>query len=118
MSRQPINVYPARTVLARTRGLLFMTPLPPSTAMHIKPCWCVHTGLLRSPIDIVFLDAENKVLTIAESVPPWRVAAKGSERGRSPRCRQAPRSRRKVNVPALLHEHEAGQFRRNPGPCS
>ena len=62
MSRQPINVYPARTVLARTRGLIFMTPLPPSSAMHIKPCWCVHTGLLRSPIDIVFLDANNKVI--------------------------------------------------------
>jgi uncharacterized membrane protein (UPF0127 family) len=76
MSRQPINVYPARTVMARTRGLIFMTPLPPSSAMHIKPCWCVHTGLLRSPIDIVFLDVDNKVLKIAESVPPWRIAAK------------------------------------------
>lgn len=76
MSRQPINVYPARTVLARTRGLMFMTPLPPSSAMHIKPCWCVHTGLLRAPIDIVFLDADNKVIKIAESVPPWRVAGK------------------------------------------
>ena len=76
MSRQPISVYPARTVLARTRGLIFMSPLPPSSAMHIKPCWCVHTGLLRSPIDIVFLDDENKVLKIAESVAPWRVAAR------------------------------------------
>lgn len=76
MSRQPINVHPARTVLARTRGLILMTPLPPATAMHIKPCWCVHTGLLRSPIDIVFLDADNNVLKITESVPPWWVAAK------------------------------------------
>ncbi len=75
MSRHPIEVFPARTVLARGRGLIFMAPLPPSSAMHIKPCWCVHTGLMRMPIDIVFLDSRNKVLKIAESVPPWRIAA-------------------------------------------
>ena len=76
MSRQPIDVFPARTVLARTRGLIFMPALPPCSAMHIKPCWCVHTGLLWSPIDIVFLDIENRILKITESVPPWRIAGR------------------------------------------
>ena len=32
----------------------------------------IHTMFMRFPIDIVFLDAELRVLAVRESVPAWR----------------------------------------------
>jgi uncharacterized membrane protein (UPF0127 family) len=40
----------------------------------IAPCSAVHTFFMKFPIDVVFVDRDGRILRIATSVPPWRVA--------------------------------------------
>ena len=41
----------------------------------------VHTHFMRFPVDVVFLDAENRIVSIARELRPWRAAS--SRRARS-----------------------------------
>ena len=43
--------------------------------LHIVPCNSIHTFFMRIPIDVLFLDAENKVVRREEAMPPWRMTA-------------------------------------------
>ena len=42
--------------------------------MLIRPTWSVHTGFMRFPIDVVFLDEDLTILKIAQRLQPWRAA--------------------------------------------
>lgn len=64
--------------LARMRGLLGRKALPRGEAILLRPAGSIHTFFMKFPIDVVFLDAENRVLRIAHRVAPWRTAAKRS----------------------------------------
>ena len=55
------------------RGLLGRKELPRGDGMLLRPAASVHTAFMRFPIDVVFLDAELRVVHVAHSVPPWRV---------------------------------------------
>ena len=59
----------------RARGLLGRDGLEAGEGMLIDPAGSVHMFFMRFPIDVVFLDRDNRVVRIAESVPPWRTAA-------------------------------------------
>ncbi len=63
----------ADTVLARMRGLLGKDSMEPDTGLLIKPCKGVHTFRMKFPIDVIFLDKENVVLSIAKRLPPNRL---------------------------------------------
>lgn len=63
----------ARTPWARTRGLIGRPPLTAGHGMLIEPCQGVHTFFMRHPIDVVFLDAEDRVVALRESLRPWRL---------------------------------------------
>jgi uncharacterized membrane protein (UPF0127 family) len=39
----------------------------------IPRCRAVHTWFMRAPIDLVFLDEHNAVLSVIASARPWRV---------------------------------------------
>ncbi|HZC28919.1 MAG TPA: DUF192 domain-containing protein [Gaiellaceae bacterium] len=65
----------ADTALARMRGLLGRKMLPPGEGILLRPASSVHTAFMRFPIDVVFLDRENRIVRIAENVRPWRTAA-------------------------------------------
>jgi uncharacterized membrane protein (UPF0127 family) len=65
----------AHTAPARMRGLLGRSSLRPGEGMLIRPAPSVHTFFMRFPIDVVFLDREARVLKIAASLRPWRVAS-------------------------------------------
>jgi uncharacterized protein len=43
--------------------------------LWIVPCRGVHTLAMRYPIDVVYLDREQKVVYAAENVQPWRFTA-------------------------------------------
>jgi hypothetical protein len=63
----------ADTILSRMKGLLFRKSLAKSHALIIKPTSSIHTFFMRFPIDIVFLDKQNKILKLKVNVPPFRI---------------------------------------------
>ena len=59
---------------ARAKGLLGKVALQEGEGLIISPCSAVHTFFMRYPIDILFLDAQNRVLK-AQTLAPWRISA-------------------------------------------
>jgi uncharacterized protein len=80
-ARRPIQTMPLRlatTLRARARGLLGRAAPEP---LLIAPARSVHTCGMRFPIDVVFLDAELRVVRVVRGLRPWRVA--GARRARA-----------------------------------
>lgn len=67
------HVQVARSLWARTRGLMLRPPLPPGTGLLIDPCSSIHSMWMRFPIDVLYLDRDDVVVRIAEAMPPWRI---------------------------------------------
>ncbi len=67
------RVLQARTFFARLRGLLGRSALPAGEALLLDPCRAVHTAGMRFPIDLLFLDRADRVVRVAEKVPPHRL---------------------------------------------
>jgi len=65
----------AETFAARLRGLLGRRSLPAREGMLIRRESSVHTFFMRFAIDVVFLDADERVLRIDANVGPWRLKA-------------------------------------------
>ena len=65
--------------LARMKGLLGRRALPRGEGILLRPAGSVHTAFMRFAIDVVFLDAELKVVKVA-ALPPWKAAgARGAK---------------------------------------
>lgn len=62
----------ARSFLARGRGLMGRTALPDQYALIIYPEWSIHTFFMRVPIDVLFVDREDRVVGLREAMPPSR----------------------------------------------
>ena len=61
----------ADSFLTRLAGMLFSAPSGKGTqGLWLSPCNAVHTLGMRFPLDILFLDAQGKVLKIALKVRP------------------------------------------------
>jgi hypothetical protein len=66
----------ARTtnVFDRIRGLL-LRPAPVAGAgLLIDPCASIHTFGMSYPIDVVYLDAQYRVLRTIDAIDPWRLS--------------------------------------------
>ena len=83
--------------LTRLRGLLGRQGLGAGEGLLLRPAPSIHTWFMRFAIDVVFLDAELRVLRVAQAVKPWRFAGcrgaravleLASGRGLSPRRRR------------------------------
>ena len=59
-----LRVATARSQWERGRGLMRMDELTPGRALRIPRCSSVHTFWMRFPIDLVWLDADGKVLRV------------------------------------------------------
>jgi hypothetical protein len=59
---------------SRLAGLQFRRELPPNSALLLAPCSSVHTGFVRFPLDVAFLDREGVVLAVRRNLRPWRLA--------------------------------------------
>jgi uncharacterized membrane protein (UPF0127 family) len=64
----------ADTISRRLRGLIGRRELAPGEGMVLRPSWSVHTFFIRSPIDVVFVDADQVVTSVVEELPRWRWA--------------------------------------------
>lgn len=62
----------------RLRGLLGRSGLEAGEGMLFPRTGSIHTMFMRFPIDVVFLDAELRVLSVRQAVPAWRAV---KERG-------------------------------------
>lgn len=56
----------------RALGLMGTTEVPGGDALLIKT-QSIHTFFMRYPLDIVFLDAHNKVIKVIPHLKPWRL---------------------------------------------
>jgi uncharacterized membrane protein (UPF0127 family) len=65
----------ARSPLTRMRGLLGRRGLAQGEGLLLQPAGSVHTLFMRFPIDVVFLDADSRVMRVAPGTKPWRTAA-------------------------------------------
>ncbi len=62
----------ARSFWARGRGLMGRTSLPDGYALIILPESSIHTFFMRVPIDVLFVDRNDKVVGLREAMPPSR----------------------------------------------
>ena len=65
--------------LRRLTGLIGRRGLPEGVALEMPRCRSVHTFGMRFALDLVWLDAERRVVRVDRGVAPWRVRS----------CRQA-----------------------------
>ena len=64
----------ANTFWGRLKGLMFRKALPAQTALLLDPCPQIHTCFMRFSIDVIFLDENNKVVGVIETMKPWRMS--------------------------------------------
>lgn len=70
-----LRLLAAFDVLRRARGLLGRPQPLPEQGIWLKPCNAVHCWFMGYAIDVLFLDAQGRVLRIAHGLQPWRMAA-------------------------------------------
>jgi uncharacterized membrane protein (UPF0127 family) len=63
----------ADSFFSRLRGLLGAGSLPHGEGLWIVPCKGVHTFGMRFPIDVIFLDSEQRVVAAVSGLLPNRV---------------------------------------------
>ncbi len=68
------SVARATNAWSRGVGLLGHKSVAPTEGLWIDGCSAVHTIFMRATIDIFFLDKDQRVLKIASSVAPYRLA--------------------------------------------
>ncbi|MFC2036599.1 DUF192 domain-containing protein [Chloroflexota bacterium] len=56
----------------RMRGLIGHQPLAEGEGLLIVPCSSVHSHFMRFPIDVLFVDKDQKIVGIDEDLRPWR----------------------------------------------
>lgn len=64
----------AENPLLRLRGLLGRRSLTAGEGLLLRPSPSIHTCFMRFAIDVVFLDADLRVLRVVHAVKPWRFA--------------------------------------------
>ena len=64
----------AATFRTRLVGLLGRASLAPGTALVLRPSGLIHTAFMRFPIDVIFLDGQQRVVATAAHLQPFRVA--------------------------------------------
>ncbi|WP_457577939.1 DUF192 domain-containing protein [Desulfomarina sp.] len=75
-SRIPLFSHINRTesCFERIRGLLGTASLEEGHGLLIKPCNSIHTFFMKIPIDVLFLDREDKVIRIKSHMKPGRLS--------------------------------------------
>lgn len=64
----------ADTFFSRMKGLLGKKSLSSGEGLLIRPCKGVHTFGMKFPIDVIFLDRNNRVVATMRELPPNRVS--------------------------------------------
>ncbi len=67
---------------SRFKGLIGRKTLAEGYGLLIDPCNSIHCFFMSMPIDVLYLDAQNKVVGIDVNLRPWRIGGfyKGAKR--------------------------------------
>lgn len=60
----------ARSVADRARGLIGRSG---RLMIFIPQCASIHTAFVKASIDVIFVDRDNRILSIDPGVRPWRI---------------------------------------------
>lgn len=63
----------ADTFWKRGIGLMGRPGLESGKGLFLRPCGSIHTCFMRFPIDVIFLDVQNRVVRTKQNVKPWRM---------------------------------------------
>ncbi|WP_280770409.1 DUF192 domain-containing protein [Salipaludibacillus daqingensis] len=66
------TVKKADTFATRLKGLMFRRKPIENEALWIKPCNSIHTCFMNFPIDVLFLDKNERIVHMIENLKPWR----------------------------------------------
>jgi uncharacterized protein len=69
-----LRVAPADTLLLRLEGLLGRIRLKPDDGIWLIPSRGIHTFGMLFAIDLIYLDAENRVIHLIEHLGPFRIS--------------------------------------------
>jgi hypothetical protein len=76
MNGQPVcRCRVATSFAARFLGLMGVARLPSGSGLLLPRTSSVHTHFMRFPIDVVFLDADLRIVSLVQQLRPWRFAA-------------------------------------------
>lgn len=67
------NLIRADNYYKRLKGLMFTDYLPENSAMHIIPCNEIHTFFMKYSIDVLYLDKNNKIISMDEELIPGKI---------------------------------------------
>lgn len=67
------NLLAAETALSRLKGLIGREHLTKGEGLLLRPCKGVHTFLMNFPIDVVFLDRQNRIIETVQDLKPRRI---------------------------------------------
>jgi uncharacterized protein len=70
------DVFIAKTIFTRIKGLLGRKVFLPNQAVILDPCDSVHTFFMHFPIDIIFIDKDYKVIKTLPNFKPNRITRK------------------------------------------
>jgi uncharacterized protein len=63
----------ANNFWTRLRGLIGVRDLPAGDGMLITPCTSVHCMFMSIPIDVVYVDKQDRVVGMDRALRPWRL---------------------------------------------
>ena len=69
-----LSVAPADTLTARLKGLLGRVRLKPDDGIWLSPSCGIHTIGMLFAIDVIYLDAANRVIHLVEHMGPFRIS--------------------------------------------
>ncbi len=52
---------------------MFVSGLEHGEGLIIDPCSSIHTFWMRFPIDVLYMDRDNRVIRADETMKPWRI---------------------------------------------
>ena len=64
----------ADTFWKRAVGLMGKPGLETGRGLLFPHCRSIHTGFIRFPLDVIFLDKDNGVVKVVRNLKPWRLA--------------------------------------------
>lgn len=67
------RVKTASSFAKRLVGLIGTADFPSGMGLLLVPCSSIHTWFMKYPIDVLFLDRNDRVLEAVQSVPPFRL---------------------------------------------
>src|SRR5580704_9278083 len=69
-----LSVAPADTLTTRLKGLLGKVRLKPDDGIWLSPSRGIHTIGMMFAIDVIYLDAANRVIHLIEHLGPFRIS--------------------------------------------